>query len=343
VHRWRRVFPGAAVANLYGPTETTQSKCFARIDEPAPGIQPIGAALPQAQALLLNRAGTPCGPGELGEIVIRTPFRTLGYLDPEAEEGRRFTANPFTDDPRDIVYRTGDLGRYRHDGTLEIAGRVDDQVKIRGVRIEPAEVTAVLSRQHGVDRCCVVARHDEHTGRVRLVGYVVPSRTADHPPTIERLTRALSRELPTVMVPGQIVFLPALPLTANGKLDRDRLPEPVAPTEGAGGRAPATPTEEIVARLFGVVLGTRPAQRDDSFFMMGGESMSATLLVTRIRETFGVDLDLADVFDAQTPAQLAAWVEERSARPGGSRAPASAVPLRRRQTTPQQSTEDARA
>jgi amino acid adenylation domain-containing protein len=321
VSRWGRMFPGAAVANLYGPTETTQSKCFTPISEPVPGIQPIGRPLPNTQALVLNPAGRLCGPGELGEIVIRTPFRTLGYLDPAAPEARRFCVNPFNPNPLDVVYRTGDLGRYCDDGTLQIAGRVDDQVKIRGVRIEPAEVAAALSQQPGVDRCCVVARRDD-TGRTALVGYVVPDRTIR--PTVQRLTAGLSRELPTVMVPAHLLFVPALPLTTNGKLDRARLPEPTRPPR-AGTRAPDGPTEEIVAGLFGALLGADRIEADDNFFTLGGDSMAATLLVGRIRESLGVELGVPAVFERQTVAQLASRVDELSARLGGDDGPLGAA------------------
>ena len=142
--KWRRFFPEhGQMVNLYGPTETTLAKCFYPIPrQVSPGIQPVGYPLPETQALILGQDGRLCGIGERGEIVLRTPFRTRGYINLPEETQRRFRKNPFRNDDTDLLYFTGDLGRYRPDGLLEISGRIDDQVKIRGVRIEPAEVMA---------------------------------------------------------------------------------------------------------------------------------------------------------------------------------------------------------
>ena len=157
VRRWRDAFPEAGkIVNLYGPTETTLVKCFHVIPgEPSPGVQPIGRPLPQSQALVLTESGQLCGVGEPGEIVLRTPFRTLGYINAPEEQRRRFVKNPFRDNPQDLVYYTGDRGRYRPDGTLEILGRLDDQVKVRGVRVEPGEITAILGQHPHVKACFV--------------------------------------------------------------------------------------------------------------------------------------------------------------------------------------------
>ena len=163
VQAWRGRFPGGAeVVNLYGPTETTLVKCFHRvIGELQPGLQPVGMALPQTQALVLNATGQLCGIGELGEVVLRTPFRTLGYVNAPEEMRRHFVPNPFREgDPSDLLYYTGDRGRYRPDGSLDLLGRLDDQVKIRGVRVEPGEVKAVLEEHPAVQACFVMGRKD---------------------------------------------------------------------------------------------------------------------------------------------------------------------------------------
>jgi amino acid adenylation domain-containing protein len=158
VRRWRQTFPEAGeIINLYGPTETTLVKCCYRVPQtPLPGNQPIGWALPEAQALILNSAARLCGVGEPGEIVLRSHFRTLGYLNAPAENQRRFRPNPFRNDSNDLIYYTGDRGRYRPDGSLEILGRLDQQIKIRGVRIEPAEIEALLTEHAAVRQAVVI-------------------------------------------------------------------------------------------------------------------------------------------------------------------------------------------
>jgi amino acid adenylation domain-containing protein/FkbM family methyltransferase len=182
VRRWREVFPEAGVVNLYGPTETTLAKCYYEVPaEPSPGVQPVGRPLPQTQALILNRQDGLCGTGEPGEIVIRTPFRTYGYINATAENQARFVKNFFRADEQDLLYRTGDSGRYRLDGSIEILGRIDNQVKIRGVRIEPEEIETALVRHPALREAVVVAREDK-PGDKQLVAYVVPE--PKHAPTV---------------------------------------------------------------------------------------------------------------------------------------------------------------
>lgn len=176
VRRWREAFAGGGqIINLYGPTETTLAKCFYRVPEKdmPPGSQPVGHPLPQTQALVLNEQQQLCGIGEPGEIVIRTPFRTRGYINSSEENRSRFVKNFWSDDDNDLLYRTGDRGRYRLDGSLEITGRIDNQLKIRGVRVEPEEIEAALDAHEGVREVTVVARKDQ-SGDKYLVAYVVP-------------------------------------------------------------------------------------------------------------------------------------------------------------------------
>src|SRR4029077_5173053 len=155
VNQWRSAFSnGGELINLYGPTETTLAKCFYRVPaDVAVGVQPVGSPLPHAQALVLAESNRLCGINEPGEIVLRTPFRSLGYVNAPEEIQQRFVKNPFHDEAQDLVFFTGDAGRYRSNGTLEILGRLDDQVKIRGVRVEPAEVTAILAHHAAVESC----------------------------------------------------------------------------------------------------------------------------------------------------------------------------------------------
>ncbi|MFZ4481755.1 MAG: amino acid adenylation domain-containing protein, partial [Rhodoferax sp.] len=225
VTRWRSQVSGPArLVNLYGPTETTMARCFYPIPEVVrPGMQAIGTAIANSQLLLLNSGGAICGVGEIGEIVIRTPFCSLGYLNLPEESKRSFRPNPFRGDSHDIVYFTGDRGRYRLDGILEYFGRVDDQVKIRGVRVELGEVTANLLRHQSVREAIVLARVDR-SGQRQLVAYVVCGRECDASARV--LAGYLRQWLPDTFIPASFVFLQALPQLPNGKIDRKGLPAP---------------------------------------------------------------------------------------------------------------------
>ena len=172
VRAWRDRFPACGrIVNLYGQTERPPAKCYYVVPLPVePGLQPVGASLPGSQVLVLSPKGLHPGVGELGEFAVRTPYRWLGYLNLPEETRRRFLQNPWRNDARDLLYFTGDLGRYRPDGMLELTGRLDDQVKIRGVRVEPAEVSAVLAGIAGVQQNVVMARRREPGDEVLLVG-----------------------------------------------------------------------------------------------------------------------------------------------------------------------------
>jgi amino acid adenylation domain-containing protein/FkbM family methyltransferase/non-ribosomal peptide synthase protein (TIGR01720 family) len=177
VRQWREAFPKAGkIVNLYGATETTMIKCFYIVpDEPLPGVQALGQPLPQTQALILADNNRLCGIGEPGEIILRTPFRTCGYINAPEESHSRFAKNPFREDDSDLFYYTGDRGRYRHDGVLEFLGRVDDQVKIRGVRVEPKEVETVLGTHSDISEVAVMTQADKF-GEKQLVAYIVSKK-----------------------------------------------------------------------------------------------------------------------------------------------------------------------
>jgi amino acid adenylation domain-containing protein len=311
VWQWSAVLPETArIVNLYGPSETTLAKCCQVTDDPSPGVQAIGRPLPQTQALVLNRAGRLCGVGELGEIVIRTPFRTLGYINAPEEQAKRFVKNPFRNDSADVLYRTGDLGRFRPDGALEFLGRIDDQVKIRGVRIEPAEISAVLERHDGVKACFVSA--NEGPGRERvLIAYVVPSPT--NAPAAEELRVYLSKYLPAVMWPQAFIFLNALPLTTNGKVDRRKLPAPDFLGSGLPSRfdPPRTPAEHALATIWSRVLKVQQIGIHDNFFDLGGHSLIAMQLVAQIRQEFRVEVPVRAIFANPTIETLGLHLLER--------------------------------
>jgi amino acid adenylation domain-containing protein len=301
----------ATVVNLYGPTETTLAKCFHVVPADGDdGIQPVGRPLPQTQALVLGTGDRPCAVGEVGEVVLRTPFRTRGYLNAEEEQQRRFVPNPWRTDPGDLLYRTGDRGQLRADGTLHVRGRVDDQVKIGGVRVEPGETTAVLARHPAVRSCAVVARDDKR-GR-RLVAYVVATEASR--PCAEELRAFLRERLPEAFIPAAFVLLDALPLTANGKLDRRALPEPPEPARD-GFVSPRSAEEEAIAAIWREVLGAERVSVHEDFFALGGHSLGATQVVSRIRARLGVELPLGRVFEAATIEALAARVVEARQQP----------------------------
>jgi acyl carrier protein len=273
--------------------------------------------------LVLSRANQLCAIGEPGEIVLRTPFRSLGYINNREENRKRFVKNPFRDDEKDQLYCTGDRGRYRPDGNLEFLGRLDDQVKIRGVRVEPNEVTVTLARHPTVDSCFVTNKRDEQS-QPRLVAYVV--LTEQSKTTVSELRAYLSKELPVYMIPSAFVFLDALPLTIRGKVDRRALPGPNLERSRLEAKfaAPRTPVENVLAKIWCEVLGLERVGVYDNFFELGGHSLLATRVVSRIKQEFQFDLKLMNFFKMPTIAELSKGVEGllwiNAGRPGDDEA-----------------------
>ncbi|MBK7539343.1 MAG: amino acid adenylation domain-containing protein [Myxococcales bacterium] len=314
VQRWQRTFPRAQTrfVNIYGPTETTMAKMYNVIENVVAGNQPVGRPLPQTQALVLRDGRVRCGIGEVGEIWIRTPYRTRGYLNDREATAAKFLPNPFTQDAGDLVYSTGDLGRYRPDGLLEVLGRVDHQVKIGGVRIEPDEIAGVLTRMPGIRRAAVVAmaRPD---GQKALVAYIVGDGSVAL--GAEKLTSAVAAELPAAMIPSRFLFVDDLPTNANGKLDRRALPEPDWTNAGASAAAPTTETERQVAAIWTELLGGREVGIHDNFFASGGHSLLAMRLIARVAAALGVEVSLRDLFDEPTIAAMSRLVDRGAASP----------------------------
>ncbi|MFE5329746.1 amino acid adenylation domain-containing protein [Embleya sp. NPDC056575] len=296
---WRRLAasPGSRPLNLYGPTETTVDAYFWDADG-------VGRPVRGSRAYVLDGALRPTPVGVTGELHIAGACLARGYLGRPDLTAERFVADPFGaahGDPGARMYRTGDLARRRADGTLELLGRADEQVKIRGFRIEPGEIQAVLATHPDVAQAVVIAREGAH-GK-RLLGYAVP--VAGRSPAPEALRAHLADALPEHMVPAAIQVLPALPRTANDKIDHRALPEP-APTAPGLREGPRGLHEEILCDLFADVLAL-PEQpdRDADFFELGGHSLLAARLAARARESFRSPIGLADVFRRPTPAGLA--------------------------------------
>ncbi|WP_405110353.1 amino acid adenylation domain-containing protein [Micromonospora sp. NBC_01405] len=298
--------------NMYGITETTVHASYRRIRETdlRQSASLIGVPLPNSFIRLVDDQLDPVRPGHVGEIVVAGPGVGLGYHARPDLTRQRFL--DLTDDDGQSVrgYRSGDLARLRPDGDLEYLGRADSQVKIRGFRIELGEVETALVRQPAV-RAAAVAVRTLPTGDEALVGYVVP--TEDGVPDQRRLRDDLSLVLPGHMVPATFVVLDALPLTGNGKLDRAMLPDPVLGVDA--GRAPRSLPEELLCQLFAQALGRPTVAPDDNFFVLGGHSLSAVRLTSRIRAVLGLEVSIQELFESPTVAALTPRITATTDRP----------------------------
>jgi amino acid adenylation domain-containing protein len=304
----RRIYATGTVErlfNLYGPTEDTTYSTFSLV--PREGAPSIGYPIAGTRAVVLDRWGHPAPVGVPGDLYLGGAGLARGYLGRPALTAERFVPDPLAEEPGARLYRTGDLVRWRPTGELEFLGRRDHQVKIRGFRIELGEIEEALGALPGVREAAVLARGEAKGEDRRLVAYVVleGSDTAS-------LRQALRSSLPSHMVPGAYVVLPALPLTTNGKVDRRALEriEPVGEERRREEGGPArTPLEEVVAGLWADVLGLAEVGVEERFFDLGGHSLLAVRIVSRLREVLGVELPLRAVFEDPTVAALTARIE----------------------------------
>ncbi|HEY0226306.1 MAG TPA: amino acid adenylation domain-containing protein, partial [Mycobacterium sp.] len=294
VDRWA---PGRVMINQYGPTETTVYASRSSSLTPGAGVPPIGTPVAGAALFVLDAWLRPVPAGVVGELYVAGAGVGVGYVRRVGLTATRFVACPFSgvQAPGTRMYRTGDLVRWGADGQLQYLGRADEQVKIRGYRIELGEIQAALADLDGVQQAVVIAREDR-PGDKRLVGYI----TGAADPAGART--ALAERLPAYMVPTAVVALAALPLTVNGKLNKRALPAPEYTDREY--RAPATPDEEVLAGIYAQVLGVERVGVVESFFDLGGDSLSAMRLIAAINTSLDVGLPIRTLFEAPTVRSL---------------------------------------
>ncbi|MBA6120549.1 MULTISPECIES: non-ribosomal peptide synthetase [Pseudomonas] len=305
--------------NMYGITETTVHVTYrplSRADLALQGASPIGTVIEDLSWYLLDRDFNLVAPGCQGELHVGRAGLARGYHGRPGLTAERFVPDPFDDSPAGggRLYRTGDLAGYRTDGIIDYRGRIDHQVKIRGFRIELGEIEARLQDHHGIAKAVVLDR--DGPGGKQLVAYLLTGdqhavSAAQQDTLRSQLRDYLRGLLPEHMVPAHLMFLQALPLTVNGKLDRKALPQPEA-SFGAGYVAPEGDHEQQIARLWAQVLKLERVGRHDNFFELGGHSLLATQVISRLRQALGLDLPLRALFEKPVLADFAALAGQGS-------------------------------
>jgi amino acid adenylation domain-containing protein len=338
VNRWVR--PGRTFYNGYGPTEGTVTVIIYKCEGSWDRSPPIGKPMYNQRAYVVDKSLHPVPVGVPGELCLGGAGLARGYLKRPELTAEKFIRNPFVDNPKARIYRTGDLVKYLANGDIEFLGRIDSQVKIRGFRIELGEVEAALAQHPGLKQVVVLAREDT-PGHKRLVAYVVPEADGpsgpsgqgepDEPggPSVSELRSFLGERVPAYMIPAAFVTLEALPITSSGKVDHRALPAPEGdrPDLDQGFVAPRTETERALAgEVFASILVLEEVGANDNFFELGGNSLQATQVIARIRSLFGVQLPLRSIFDAPTVAALAEVIEAAGGATKAVAAPRPATP-----------------
>jgi amino acid adenylation domain-containing protein len=325
------IVPNARIGSFYGATETQRAVGYYEITNDfvlnecdANRPVPLGCGIKDVQLLLLNKNGHLAGVGELAQLYVRSPHLAHGYIADDELTAEKFLINPFTNDPADRVYRTGEVGRYLPDGNVEWVGRTDRQVNIRGFRVELEEVEFVLKQHPAVKDAAVVMQHFEvpspsdstpdtrdSSPGTRLMAYVAADE--DQRSFADLLHGYLSTRLPEYMVPADFVILEQLPLSPNGKIDYGALPD-IARLESSSSTsvsAPLTEVERKLAAIFCQLLGREQVGTGENFFRSGGHSLLAAQAAARIREAFEIGLDLRTFLESPTVASLAKAIEVR--------------------------------
>ena len=296
------------VINLYGPTEDTTYSTWAVMKRGDRGPVPIGRPLTNSHAYVVDKWGFQLPVGVAGELLLGGEGLSRGYLHRPEITAERYIPDALSGKSGARLYRTGDLCRYLDDGNIEFLGRLDHQVKIRGIRIELGEIETVLNQHPKVQESVVVVKEHRSTGN-HMVAYVIPAESElDQLP--RELQSYLREKLPEHMVPGVFITLSEFPHTPNGKVDRKALPEPEFSENKVEYVAPRTPVEEALALIWAEVLDREQVGVEDDFISLGGDSLHATMIVTRVRQSLQIDLPQRVFFDAPTIADLARHVEE---------------------------------
>jgi len=319
VARIRSLAPSCRVINHYGPTETTVGVLTRNVVEQTipshSATLPLGRPLGNIQAYVLDEYLNLAPTGAPGEIYLGGAGVSRGYLFRPELTAEKFVPDRFSRDPGKRLYKTGDLGRYLPGGEIEFLGRIDHQVKLHGFRIELGEIEAALAAHDAIAESLVLMREDN--GEQRLVAYLV-TRERDHANLTSELREFLRERVPEYMVPSFFVTLDQMPLTANGKIDRARLPVPdQAQTDNRKPFvAPRTPLEEMLAGIWSERLNVARIGVEDNFFDLGGHSLLAMQLISQLHELFRVELPLRSIFAAPTVTQMAAEMIARETKPG---------------------------
>ncbi|WP_414542082.1 amino acid adenylation domain-containing protein [Nostoc sp. CCY0012] len=301
----RELAPECKIFNHYGPTETTVGVLTHPVEEISTdtpsNIVPLGRPLPNTQIYLLDNYCQPVPLGVTGEIYISGDNVARGYINQPELTNERFIPNPFNSEPNARLYKTGDLGRYQPDGNLEFLGRIDDQVKIHGYRIELGEIEAVLRQYSQVKEVVVVAK-EAHPGKKQIIAYIVGQEDLKS----AALRDFVKQKLPEYMLPSQFVFLKALPLTANGKIDKKALPaaDAIKPELQAAFVAPRNSVEITLAKIWAELLNLEKVSIHDNFFELGGDSIISIQAIAKANQV-GLRLTPKQIFEHQNIAKLA--------------------------------------
>ncbi len=306
--QWLEYYPSIPIMNAYGPTECSDDVTHYPIYQP-PASEilnlPIGRPVSNTQLYILDPQLQPLPIGEAGELYVGGAGVGRGYLNNPTLTAQAFIANPFNPADSARLYKTGDRARYLPDGNIEFLGRIDCQVKIRGFRIELGEIEAVLSQHPQVQEAVVIARADR-LGNLYLAAYAIADRSV----TTSNLRDFLNQWLPDYMIPGAFVYLESMPLTPNGKVDRQALPVPDLDLNWYTDFVPpATPTQAMLAQLWAEILNIHQVGIHDNFFELGGHSLLATQVIIQLRSLFGVELPLRSLFELPMIAQFSELIE----------------------------------